>query len=276
MGRGAPRGPGTGDAGLSPAGAAPLPHGDRDSLPGRGEGVAHRPRVEGRPDPRREGAGSGPAASFWRPTATACGAVDTAGRGSGGSASASTAGPASSRAPRAARSTGRRQRQHRAASACVTRFRQSRFGRRPGPPPEDPRAQALCPRCRGSHDKRSGVTQDLRSSSRSSGSRSSGSITSPTTNTKASSTSSSSACRWVPRTFTAGVAPGALGGRQGPEDASCLLPKKRVCRERPGDFVSRGPAAVRRCARRGEPGDGSPRPGPGGTWAACSGCGRGS
>lgn len=64
MVRGATRGSGPGDAGLSPAGAAPFPHGHHDPLPGRGEGVVHGTRVEGRPVPRREGAGSGsPAAA---------------------------------------------------------------------------------------------------------------------------------------------------------------------------------------------------------------------
>jgi hypothetical protein len=40
---------GPGDAGLSPAGAAALPQGPRNPLPGRGEGVARRTRAEGRP-----------------------------------------------------------------------------------------------------------------------------------------------------------------------------------------------------------------------------------
>jgi len=67
MGRHAPRGSGAGDAGFSPAGAATLPQGPRDSLPGRGERVANRTRAEGRTTPRRDGAGSGPAAALGSP-----------------------------------------------------------------------------------------------------------------------------------------------------------------------------------------------------------------
>ena len=56
-----PVAPGSGDAGLSPAGAAALPPGPRDSLSGGGERIANRPRAEGRTTRRLEGAGSGPA-----------------------------------------------------------------------------------------------------------------------------------------------------------------------------------------------------------------------
>ena len=67
MGRVTSLGPGAGDAGVSPAGAATLPQGHRDSLPGSGEGVANGTRAEGRTIPRREDAGSGPAAAAGGP-----------------------------------------------------------------------------------------------------------------------------------------------------------------------------------------------------------------
>ncbi len=67
MGRGARRGPGAGGAGLSPAGAAPLPHGDHDSLPGRGEGSTNAPGADGRTILGRKGEGPGLAAAAGGP-----------------------------------------------------------------------------------------------------------------------------------------------------------------------------------------------------------------